>query len=105
MRTPPSIRPLAALVALIIAAPAHSISDDQVFGGLQINFANPGARSLALAGATLAMSEDGTAAFTNPAALMALSNEQGYLEVRNNDFDIPYIVNATDAGPVEEDSS
>ena len=54
--------------------------------GLQFNFANPGARSLGLGGAFVAMADDATAAFANPAGVVQLSRQEVSLEFRSNEF-------------------
>lgn len=47
-------------------------SNDEINAGTEFNFSTPGARSLALGGAFLAMADDATAAFSNPAGLSQL---------------------------------
>lgn len=69
----PSRRGLAAmLLAAAAAAPAAAQTNDEVSSGIQLNFSNPGARSLAMGGAFLAFADDATAAYANPAGLTHL---------------------------------
>src|SRR5205823_6570262 len=51
--------------------------------GLQFNFGNPGARSLAMGGAFLGLADDASAAEANPAGLTILRKREVSLEVRN----------------------
>jgi len=48
-------------------------TNDDINSGLQFNFSTPGARSLAMGGAFLALADDATAAYTNPAGLTNLT--------------------------------
>src|SRR5215203_16545 len=48
-------------------------TNDDINSGLQFNFSTPGARSLGMGGAFLALADDATAAFTNPAGLTNLT--------------------------------
>lgn len=48
-------------------------TNDDINSGVQFNFSTPGARSLAMGGAFLALADDATAAYTNPAGLTNLT--------------------------------
>jgi len=48
-------------------------TNDDINSGLQFNFSTPGARSLGMGGAFLALADDATAAYTNPAGLTNLT--------------------------------
>jgi hypothetical protein len=50
---------------------------------LQFSFSNPGARSMGFAGAFVALADDATAAFANPAGLVQLLQPEVSLEARN----------------------
>lgn len=50
---------------------------------LELNFSNPGARSLALGGAFVAVADDATAAYANPAGLSNLSRPEVSVEGRS----------------------
>ena len=56
---------------LMAAAPASAQRDLEI--PIQFDFINPGARSLALAGAFIGLADDATAATTNPAGLQRLA--------------------------------
>jgi long-subunit fatty acid transport protein len=56
--------------------------DDEVISGIQFNFVPPGARSLGLGGAFVAIANDATAAFTNPAGLTHLTQQEVSFEAR-----------------------
>lgn len=84
-------RSLLCLALLTAYSSAQAITDDQAYGGLQINFSNPGSRALGMAGATLAVAEDGTAAYTNPAALLRLSKDQFSSEFKITEFSTNYL--------------
>jgi len=57
-------------------------TNTEINAGLQFNFSNPGARSLALGGAFMGLADDATAAYTNPAGLVNLSRPEISLEGR-----------------------
>jgi long-chain fatty acid transport protein len=86
------------LVLLAIAAMttpfALAQNNDQINAGIQFNFSNPGARSLAMAGSFTAAADDATAAFTNPAGLTILPRKEVSVEGRAFGFATPY----TDGG-------
>jgi long-subunit fatty acid transport protein len=102
----------ALLVALALApAAALAITNDEVNRGLQFNFSNPGARSLALGGAFTGLADDATAAYANPAGLTILRKPEFGLEARSTQFDTPFasggeaVFNPFDASGVGEDTS
>lgn len=84
---------------LLLACPgglARAQTNDDINSGVQFNFSTPGARSLAMGGAFLALADDATAAYTNPAGLsnLTIGGSEVSLEVRQGRF-----VNAfTDGG-------
>jgi len=57
---------------------------------LEFSFSNPGARSMALGGAFVALADDATAAFANPAGLVQLVRPEISLELRRRQFSTPY---------------
>ena len=57
---------------------------------LEFSFSNPGARSMGLGGAFVALADDATAAFANPAGLVQLSRPEVSLELRRRDYSTPY---------------
>jgi hypothetical protein len=57
---------------------------------LEFSFSNPGARSMGLGGAFVALADDGTAAFTNPAGLVQLLQPEVSLEPRRREYSTSY---------------
>src|SRR5437762_3390194 len=75
---------LVLIVALAAALPAIAQNTDiESLSGLQFNFGNPGARSLGMGGAFLALADDASAAEANPAGLTILRKPEVSIEVRN----------------------
>ena len=58
---------------------------------LEFSFSNPGARSMALGGAFVALADDATAAFANPAGLVQLMRPEVSAELRHWSYSTPYI--------------
>ncbi|MBI3448566.1 MAG: outer membrane protein transport protein [Acidobacteria bacterium] len=73
----------ALFLAAAIAAPAAAVTDEEIFRDFRFNFANPGARALAMGGAFIAIANDATAAQANPARLGVLRRPEIFAEVRN----------------------
>lgn len=65
---------------------------------LQFSFSNPGARSLGLGGAFVALADDATAAFANPAGLIQLTRPEVSLEGRYWEYSTPYSVGGRTSG-------
>jgi long-subunit fatty acid transport protein len=57
---------------------------------LEFSFSNPGARSMGLGGAFVALADDATAAFANPAGLVQLLRPEVSLELRRRQYSTPY---------------
>jgi long-chain fatty acid transport protein len=79
------MRKLACVVVVaLLAVPALAQNVDiEALSGLQFNFGNPGARSLAMGGAFLGLADDASAAEANPAGLTILRKPEVSLELRN----------------------
>jgi long-chain fatty acid transport protein len=76
-----------ALIGLLAcAAPARGQGSEDVNAG-QFDFSLPGARSLAMGGAFIALADDATSAYSNPAGLIQLGRPEVSLEYRGWDFD------------------
>lgn len=82
---------LSAALLLGLASQAHALTDSVINAGLQLNFSNPGARSLGMGGAFLGFSDDATAAYTNPAGLTNLATAEVAYEWRQSSHSIPYV--------------
>ena len=81
-----------ALVAVAVVTCLWSVISVAQEGppALEFNFSNPGARSMGLGGAFVALADDATAAFANPAGLVQLSRPEVSLELRRRDYSSPY---------------
>ncbi len=79
------MRRLALLAVMTLAAfPVLAQNTDiESLSGLQFNFGNPGARSLAMGGAFLGLADDASAAEANPAGLTILRKPEVSIEARN----------------------
>lgn len=71
------------LVLLGISSAALAQTNLETNAGIQFNFSTPGAANLALGGAFLALADDATAAYTNPAGLTNLLDPELHLETRS----------------------
>lgn len=85
MRRRHSIREAVALGLFLIATGA-SAQDTT----LQFSFANPGARSVGFGGAFVALADDATAAFANPAGLVQLTRPEVSIEGRHWSYDTTF---------------
>ena len=79
-------RSLVFLVGLLLAAGAWAQEEATAF---EFSFPNPGARSLGFGGAFVALADDATAAFANPAGLTQLLEPELTLEIRGQDVSTP----------------
>ncbi|MCG8460029.1 MAG: outer membrane protein transport protein [Holophagales bacterium] len=64
------------------SVPLAAQTNDEINAGLQLDFSPPGARSLALGHAFVALADDATAAWANPAGLLWLSRTEVGIEAR-----------------------
>ncbi|MEM7051507.1 MAG: outer membrane protein transport protein [Acidobacteriota bacterium] len=75
------------ILALLTSAPfAHAQSNDEIQTATQFDLFPPGARSLALGGAFVALADDATAAYSNPAGLTQLVEPEVAIEARHGTF-------------------
>ena len=58
---------------------------------IEVSFSNPGARSLGLGGAFIALADDATGAFANPSGLVKLTRPEVSLEGRLWSYDTPFL--------------
>ncbi|MEJ2085115.1 MAG: hypothetical protein P8Y44_05470, partial [Acidobacteriota bacterium] len=87
-----SIRVLAILaVGFILATASGAQFASQPIFAPQFSFANPGARSMGLGGAFVAVADDATAAFSNPAGLVQLVAPELSLEIRHWSYSTPFV--------------
>lgn len=78
-------------IAWLFGSPAFAITDEEGNASIQFNFSPPGARSLAMAGAFIALADDATAAYSNPAGLMQLAAPEVSMEVRQTSYKTEFV--------------
>jgi len=82
-------------VALVCAtfgvSTASAQVDYEIMASLQFNFSNPGARSLAMAGALTGAGDDATGAWTNPGGLTNITRPEVGVEFRGFGFETPFV--------------
>ena len=82
-----------AAVTLTAAAMSATVVSAQVvpqpIATIQFSFSNPGARSLGLGGAFVALADDATAAWANPAGLVQIANSEVSVEFRHWSYSTP----------------
>ena len=77
-----SLRVLLCGVLLLAPSVVSAQTNLETNAGIQFNFSTPGAGNLALGGAFLALANDATTAYTNPAGLTNVLEPELHLEVR-----------------------
>jgi len=82
---------VAGCLLLLCASAAHAQSGQTAQIPLQFDFLNPGARSLGLGSAFVAVADDATSAFTNPAGLTLSIRPEISTEIRYRRLDTPYL--------------
>ena len=88
----------AVLILVALLAPACVLAQDpEPIVPIQFNFSDPGARSMGFGGAFVALADDATAAFANPAGLVQLARPEISIEGRRWSYSTPY----TEGGRVE----
>ena len=79
---------LAVVIVAVLATGAGQAQETP--NTFEFSFSNPGARSLGLGGAFVALADDATAAFANPAGLVQLIRPEISAEGRHWSFSTPY---------------
>jgi long-subunit fatty acid transport protein len=82
---------VALFCATVGASTASAQVDYEIMASLQFNFSNPGARSLAMAGALTGAGDDATGAWTNPGGLTNITRPEVGVEFRGFDFSTPFV--------------
>jgi len=67
---------------MIVSLPASALTDEEIFRDFRFNLINPGARARGIAGAFVSLSDDATAAQSNPAGLSFLRRSEFFAELR-----------------------
>ena len=75
--------------AALAAGGAAQVTNMDANSDLPYTFLPPGARSAGMGGAFTALADDATAAYSNPAGLLALSRPEASMEVRHQEFRTP----------------
>lgn len=86
-------RAAAAIFAFALAGSPDALfaqANVEAMQGVQFDFLAPGARSLAMGGAFVAVADDATAALSNPAGLSKLTRREVSLELRTRQFKVPF---------------
>jgi long-subunit fatty acid transport protein len=83
---------------VLAAAPARAQASLQV--PVQFDFLNPGARSMSLGSAFVALADDATAAFTNPAGLDRLARPEFSFELRGRRYENDFLQTGRLSGTV-----
>ena len=78
------------LLALTASLTAGGAVAQESILALEFSFSNPGARSMGLGGAFVALADDATAAFANPAGLVQLTRPEVSVEGRGWSYSTPY---------------
>ena len=95
-------RTFALAVCLALAAgSARAQSGQTAQIPLQFDFLDPGARSLGMGSAFVAVADDATAAFTNPAGLTFLVKPEVSAEVRYRSLETPFLFGGRLSGTVK----
>jgi hypothetical protein len=85
------------LLVELLAPAGVAAQDQQPIIPLQLSFSDPGARSMGFGGAFVALADDATAAFANPAGLVQLLRPEVSIEARRWSYSTPF----TEGGRVE----
>jgi long-subunit fatty acid transport protein len=90
---------VALVFAQLLAAGIAATQDGlQGPGTFQFSFSNPGARSMGLGSAFVALADDATAAYANPAGLIQLLRPEVSAELRRWSFSSPYTAGGRASG-------
>jgi long-subunit fatty acid transport protein len=89
-----SIRVAVATLILAVSLAGVAVAQDapQPILSVQFSFSNPGARSLGLGGAFVALADDATAAWANPAGLVQITRREVSVEGRHWQYSTPFVV-------------
>jgi hypothetical protein len=78
------------LLVELLAPVCVSAQEQQPIVPLQLSFSDPGARSMGFGGAFVALADDATAAFANPAGLVHLLRPEVSIEARRWSYSTPF---------------
>jgi long-subunit fatty acid transport protein len=87
------------LILLLAASLAPAgVAGQEAAAPLQFSYSDPGARSMGFGGAFVALADDATAAFANPAGLVQLLRPEVSIEARGWNYSTPYTVGGRTEG-------
>src|SRR5918993_4264343 len=104
-------------IGTIVPGTAFAQVNVEAMQGVQFDFLAPGARSLAMGGAFVAVADDATAALSNPAGLSSLTRREVSIEGRFRQFKVPFVLGGrlsgtptgtgidTTAGPIFDETA
>jgi hypothetical protein len=92
-----------ALSILAALVPLEAFSQTSLQIPLQFDFVNPGAKSLAIGGAFVALADDATATFANPAGLTQLAVPEVSVEARGTRISTRFLQGGRLSGPVSNE--
>jgi hypothetical protein len=75
----------------LVAGADQAAAQEESLPTLEFSFSNPGARSMGFGGAFVALADDATAAFANPAGLVQLLEPEVSIEGRSWSYSTPYV--------------
>lgn len=87
------------LLSLLVVAGGVANAQEEAPPALEFSFSNPGARSMGFGGAFVALADDATAAFANPAGLMQLVEPEVSIEGRVWGYSTPFVEGGRIFGP------
>ncbi len=87
----PQLRVIPLCVVALAAAGQPAWAQEEALPTLEFSFSNPGARSMGFGGAFVALADDATAAFSNPAGLVQLVEPEISIEGRYWGYSTPNV--------------
>ena len=87
------------LLAVFLVSGGAAIAQEEAPPSLEFSFSNPGARSMGFGGAFVALADDATAAFANPAGLIQLTEPEVSIEGRAWAYSTPFVEGGRIFGP------
>ena len=93
------LRQLPLACALWLTLAGSGVAQEEAPPALEFSFSNPGARSMGFGGAFVALADDATAAFANPAGLVQLSEPEVSVEGRFWRHSTPFVDGGRIFGP------
>jgi long-subunit fatty acid transport protein len=87
-----------ALLLIALLAPADVASQEPIVP-LELSYSDPGARSMGFGGAFVALADDATAAYANPAGLVQLARPEVSIEGRRWSYSTPFTQSGRVEGP------